>query len=720
MNISPDLPIRLNEEDSLNRKEFCSNVTNYILSPSSNSGLVLSINGKWGSGKTSITNLIKENINKREYDKGAKVLPVVIDYTPWNVSDDNQIILQFLNTLQENLRYKKVLKAITGLLKITCRFAFDIFSSKLPFNIKKVVKDVDKYFSNYATALNDNSGNIEELKKKVVSCLKNSTVRYVVFIDDLDRLNNREIRLLMQLIKSTCNFPNITFVLLYDKNIIMDALSGEQGKVNGQEYLEKLVQIEFNVPEIRHDKLISFLENDLRLSLGESLSDKSVHRLQNCYSFGLFSQISTVRSEKRFINNLRFVIDCFAGEIDCVDLIIITYIRLIDENAYRLILNYEGWLLGFYIYDEKQEPIRAEFFSELFKTKLNPKTQKYLISELFPNMFSHFNKKNDTNYLSGRLCNSNIFHKYLNMDLDYEDMSLKEVKNVLNSSDELSLSDFFKNLNSEQSKKMLSLLDTYAKELTDIKSFRRILTFLFDNFSSLKRSSYFFEFPKNYYIGSVCNSLIHNVNIADAEKLLIEIVNNCYDISAMVWLCKYFIYKKEDISFDFNLVSEKTVIEIINITAKKVMVVINEDINASFFDWCSIIHFILANKGNDIKKLIKTKNNEWLCVFLAKSAFVTESYGSGGYNFYYRYDLELLHKVVDFKKINVLSLVEVTKNDVFKQRLIALAMQLSGVEISRAKKEEGGFSISDIRIFCENNKIKFKSSEDYETSIVNQ
>ena len=712
MDIFSDLPINTKENDLLNRNDFCNNIANYILSPSSNDGVVISINGKWGSGKTSVANLIKNCIRDREYNKDSRVIPIIVDYTPWNISNNNQIIKQFLNTLSDCFVYKKALKAIAKVLKITS-LTVSLFPI-LPA-VKNTIKNVEEAFSKYVNALDGNSGNIEEFKNRVEEHLKCSKLRYVVFIDDLDRLNNEEIRLLIQLIKSTCNFSNITYILLFDKSIVASALFGQQGDVDGNTYLEKIVQMEFNVPRMKHETLLSILGEDLQSLLGEKNSYEIGPRLQDYLSFGLFSQMNTIREEKRFMNNLRFMIDSFNEEIDIVDLIAITYLRTLDENIYKLILDYEDFLLGTAPYPTKDSEYshqKTVFYKDLEKTKYKFKKHDFLLPELFPHMFSKIPEKHGKQYLSGRLCIPNIFHKYTNMDFDYEDMSLSKINNILKNTDGKALSSFASNLNPDQGRKLLYILDGFSEELKDKEMFKHILSFLFNDFSKLKYSRPFFIVDKSYFVGSICNSLVHNIDILEAEKLLLETVKSTSDISAMVSLCNYISQKKQNKNFDFSSISKDTVESLTRITTNKIIDAFKQDIDGPYHDYTSIIYFVLRNDEVAIKKIVDESDNHWKSIFLGKAASIGNSYSGHKHEVYYFYDIVLLKKVFDFKTVDVGNLIDKATNSALKQRLIALKMQLVGVESK--DKSISGFSVSDIQSYCDANNITFKASGNYE------
>ena len=67
-------------------------------------------------------------------------------------------------------------------------------------------------------------------------------------IDDIDRLNNSQIRAIFQLVNSLAGFPNMIYLLSFDREIVVRALQEEQ-KCDGEEYLEKIIQVPFDIPE---------------------------------------------------------------------------------------------------------------------------------------------------------------------------------------------------------------------------------------------------------------------------------------------------------------------------------------------------------------------------------------------------------------------------------------------------------------------------------------
>lgn len=85
-------------------------------------------------------------------------------------------------------------------------------------------------------------------KKKLETLLRKDRFQRVVFIDDLDRLPADELQEMFRVIKSVANFPNVVYVLAYDREVVSAALDKfHPGR--GELFLEKIVQMPLTMPK---------------------------------------------------------------------------------------------------------------------------------------------------------------------------------------------------------------------------------------------------------------------------------------------------------------------------------------------------------------------------------------------------------------------------------------------------------------------------------------
>src|SRR5699024_5660769 len=91
------------------------------------------------------------------------------------------------------------------------------------------------------TDIRQEDTSVNGLRQKITDALMELENPIVVVIDDIDRLGSLEIRQIFQLVRLTASFPNVIYLLAFDRNRVEHALSDDA--VSGRAYLEKIVQI---------------------------------------------------------------------------------------------------------------------------------------------------------------------------------------------------------------------------------------------------------------------------------------------------------------------------------------------------------------------------------------------------------------------------------------------------------------------------------------------
>ena len=96
-------PITSSSEDKLNRKSFVNYVVNIINNVSVlNGSFVISINGKWGEGKTSFKNLVIENLRNRKNERN-----LLLEFNSANFENQKEISSNFISKIVSAVRNKK-------------------------------------------------------------------------------------------------------------------------------------------------------------------------------------------------------------------------------------------------------------------------------------------------------------------------------------------------------------------------------------------------------------------------------------------------------------------------------------------------------------------------------------------------------------------------------------------------------------------------------------
>lgn len=335
-----DKAIETNTEDQLGRSGFAETLAITIRDLKNTDTYTIGLFGKWGVGKTSIVNLTLEKLNKLQHEQEEKY--IVIKFEPWHFTNSTQLLNQFLIRLADEFQKPKS-KAlnIIGAALTQYSSAFQL-AELIPIPIankfiaktgETVVKDIGKRLQK-----NIKDKDIAYQKEQVVRLLKKQDCKVVVIIDDIDRLSNEQIRQVFQLVSAVANFPNTMYLLAFDKEVVVKALEKVQ-EGSGEDYLQKIIQIPIQVPEIPRYKVIKILLNKLPCLNDNSNISFSMERWNELCKECIFPFITTIRDVKRLVNLLEVKLSSIGGEINYVDMLAITALEIGMPIIYEWVKN---------------------------------------------------------------------------------------------------------------------------------------------------------------------------------------------------------------------------------------------------------------------------------------------------------------------------------------------------------------------------------------------
>jgi len=444
----PDQPIKSYKEDILGRRPFAQSLGNAILSYKEKDSIVIGLYGAWGSGKTSIINMTLEYVDSTCKSKDDEEKPIIVKFNPWNYSDQNQLVTQFFKQLSIALRrpdYTNDVKKAGERLEIYAK----IFE---PFTLVPTIGPIATLFSKILKAVGGTTKSWADLKSNDLNALRaelnellgKQPHKIIIVIDDIDRLNNTEIRQIFQLIKSLGDFPNTIYLVAFDENVVINALKEVQQKGSGEEYLEKVVQVPFEVPLISKQEVERFLLSQLDKlikDIPEEKWDKTYWG--NIYHSGLKYFFRTIRDVTRYINSLRFSFKMVKGEVNPIDFLAITAIQVfIPEIYYKIRDNKDIFTrvsdYGYGRSDAWKEQVK-KLCDEIIKrtNKLPPEVLTDFLKWLFPKLESIYGNTNygsdwlDNWRKNSRICSPDIFDTFFRFSIPKEEISQKEIETIL-------------------------------------------------------------------------------------------------------------------------------------------------------------------------------------------------------------------------------------------------------------------------------------------------
>ena len=479
-----DKPITEAENDLLNRNDFAVKLAKSISSWRNKESWVIALTGDWGSGKTSIKNLMVKELKKA----GNPIH--IIEFSPWEWADQELITQSFFNELSKDLaiesndkktkevaeKFKKyayylghiqsvsepaikVLPLIFGALMLINNFFSEEFSNFVIAVIGiwlVVFQGLGKFFELKVNRLEylskENKKSLFEVKQDIQKSLDTFNSPILIILDDLDRLSSSQLLTITQLVKANSDFSNIIFLLLYSKSIVEEKLTDKNQ--NGTAYMEKIIQVDFAVPKVDTNLIINLLNEKLdEITTSLTIKNKSdvydETYLSHVFNEGkLVNYFKDLRNLYRFLNSFEFNVNSFIKndflEVNFTDLFAIEVIRLFEPKLYEGIINNKNFLIKGYenpntriTQNNNQDELLLK--AKEFLAKFEGFGAEDCLKTIFPVFNGYFHNLN--NYLDYgqnsikelRICNEQNFNNYFMQGVPEHIVSQSELNDYFDS-----------------------------------------------------------------------------------------------------------------------------------------------------------------------------------------------------------------------------------------------------------------------------------------------
>ena len=291
-------------------------------------GLVVGVLGPWGSGKTTFVNYARPELRE-----GATAL---LDFNPWMFSGHEVLVESFFVELSSELRGKG-----NRLGKIGDALA-DYGESFSGLGWLPMVgpwiergRGAAKLLGKYLSRRREGSATRRQTLEAELAQLD---APIVVVLDDIDRLSTQEIREIFKLIRLTASFPNVLYVVAFDRHRVEEAL-GEDG-VKGRDYLEKILQVAVDLPVVPAGTLISQASKAVEEAIvGSRVRDLEQEVWTNLMIEVIASLLANMRDVRRYATSVFLAVDSLGEEIALADLLAIEAVRTFMPDLYAELPN---------------------------------------------------------------------------------------------------------------------------------------------------------------------------------------------------------------------------------------------------------------------------------------------------------------------------------------------------------------------------------------------
>lgn len=380
-----DSPIESVADDLYGIAPFAKSLTKSILNIKNPHGTTIAINGPWGSGKSSAVNLIRSELAKNNSDK-----LVVSDFKCWWYKGEEALALAFLQNLNavlsdtfgrkvKNLVPNLGRKLLQGGPVLGSAAAMTVGAATVANPLAALAGATVGFAKNFFPE----GDTLEKTFQKLAKILKDENRRFLIIIDDIDRLTPDEALAIFRLVKSVGQLPNVMYLLVFDRQLAEKAVA-DRYPSEGPHFLDKIIQAGFELPPPLQSDLNESVWQSIEQTCGVHLDQQPTH-VMNIFYDAVVPYMTTPRHVVRFQNAISVTWPAIAGEVNVGDFLALETIRLYEPSLYQAIRNRKSMLCGV---RKDREPVDDNRFDPFLRDvkETDQPTAKKILQRLFPRM----------------------------------------------------------------------------------------------------------------------------------------------------------------------------------------------------------------------------------------------------------------------------------------------------------------------------------------------
>lgn len=329
-----------------------------------NEAFSVGIAGKWGVGKSSFINLLRNSIPK----KGG----LIVDLYPRSSMNLSAISLDFFNSLSCTLKDYH-----TGSWHIVDKYVKSLrcIEGKGWFN--KTIDAIEVFAKT-------------DEKERLQNVITEIGRKIFVIIDDLDRLTAPEILEVLKIIDRNGSFKNVIFVVAYDKGYVNAVLRKYLGYEGSDMFTDKYFNFEYSLPAhnfyMERQYVANYIRNKITVNEGDAVTNADLLTVWNRIGDSVVRYLGLMRDVKRFVNILMSRLASVKDNVNIEDFILITLLRYKDLDLYYK-LSTADMLIGgnqFFEGDPALLYLKETAISEINERPLGWKDATQILQRLFP------------------------------------------------------------------------------------------------------------------------------------------------------------------------------------------------------------------------------------------------------------------------------------------------------------------------------------------------
>jgi predicted KAP-like P-loop ATPase len=492
-----DRPILKSEQDKLNRSIFAKYLARCLLTQQDPESLVVGLYGASGVGKTSLINLILEEINFASNNMLDEEKPIILNFSPWSYSGQNQLIYSFFRRLSSTLRKVNYLNNADRIIHLLELYVSFFTHQPIPRSLRSKRTLWQRFtFQGHDDVYAWESGrDLTLVKAELNELLRQQQHKIVIIIDNISRLYPEEIRQIFQIVKSMGDYANTAYLLAFDKEQVSHALNKLEAK-SAASLIEKVVQLPFDVPPILHEDIENIFSDRLNQILALIPKDSwNKEYWTDIYYTSVKYFFKNCRDITRYVNILQFSYLRLKDVVNPVDFFALTAIEIFLPAVYEGIRDnkdlFTDLLDNVYVLNDNlinKDKMRCD---EIIARTINfpHLALRQLLMRLFPRLrqiyqpYVPFYHSNSVSRKLKRICSPDLFDAYFSLSMQSGYISNNEFKTILAlAKDKMAFDQALARLNQDEKiTRFLDQLDSLVVEEISTEESHAIISALLNN-----------------------------------------------------------------------------------------------------------------------------------------------------------------------------------------------------------------------------------------------
>ena len=460
-----DSPIEAKKDDRYGVTPFSESLAKSFIKIENPIGTTIALHGPWGSGKSSVVNLVREILSE---DNDERL--IVSEFKCWWYRGEEALALAFLQNLNSVLRteLKDKVKDLVPKMGRGLLQAGPVVGSAIALTPVGALGGLIGGAFDFGKRFFPEGETLEATFIKLSEALEKEDRRFLIIIDDIDRLEPEEAIAIFRLVKSVGRLPNVMYLLVFDRNLA-ERIVQDKYPSEGPHFLEKIIQAGFELPS----PLPTDLNNAVLASISEicgSPEDDGMVRFMNVFYDVVAPYVSSPRHVSRLQNAISVTWPAIADEVALADFVALETLRLYEPALFNAIRFNKKSVCGVRGQGDPGQNDESRF--GIFMKGVpdeHHEVAKTALQRLFPRLESMgYGGEWVTEWSAERrVCVENHFDTYFRLSLSDETLSSQEIDELISRADDREfIKDAFRQAVAVERRNGCSMVPVYLDELT--------------------------------------------------------------------------------------------------------------------------------------------------------------------------------------------------------------------------------------------------------------